>query len=766
MTAFRRTSTPRGPSKGVRSSLVTTALSELSSPSMQVRSSRLTLRRGFSLIELLTVMAISAILLTIIAIPVVQSLNLTRAAQSFAAAQDRARSLMGQIEREIENAAGVRDNTGLRGSLAVIVPGQSGDVRLLLPNTKLDIIKPASGDPASRVGTAYIDPDTRKVDPTLRAPKGQATLPGGQGETIVRYFIALRDPFGRYTNPWSQIRNITTGFWGAGAGGRDNLYVLFRAEVQPYIWVTDPVTSQPIRVVNTQFFIDGSRDGDPTTPNEPIFDDPDFMIPRTGPAANLPYATAQPWDPADRNQMIRNWVNRATVVTETSRFDMIMPEFDRASGRIVFFNGEPRITPLVRFQPTFRAGETAVGETAVRAGEESINMAKIGADVFRTQFGSWANVGLRIYPSFLPTSYNALGQSSGNPRGPWQTGTPTVDLLPNSNGGQSLFLTGGTEMFDVSEYRDLKARGADYPFSQSLVTLNGVGVEGMFVVVPEPEAGRVTASFSVQEVGSDTSVPFDLRGPSTGGGPGIASGSLSTPAQPAFQTGPAWNTYVGFNDRFSRLWNQWDSLWPNPSLAPGRESVLGPRRFVDLRVTPQAGIGNAPGPLSPTFGWRRVSITPGSEVVFGPDQTPGPNFGRIVRYTRVPNVDTVSVGPNQYKINYTDQVEPNWAEYGFTSPQYSPQFYNGSDFLSAVLQARYRAGYLELNSRYGEPIPGNIFVTYRFQFTEPNDVVAVSYDSTDMMEVILTVRNFAPGGLPTPQMTTLRGAAAVRNTIR
>jgi hypothetical protein len=45
-------------------------------------------------------------------------------------------------------------------------------------------------------------------------------------------------------------------------------------------------------------------------------------------------------------------------------------------------------------------------------------------------------------------------------------------------------------------------------------------------------------------------------------------------------------------------------------------------------------------------------------------------------------------------------------------------------------------------------------------------VVAVSYDSTDMMEVILTVRNFAPGGLPTPQMTTLRGAAAVRNTIR
>jgi hypothetical protein len=111
-------------------------------------------------------------------------------------------------------------------------------------------------------------------------------------------------------------------------------------------------------------------------------------------------------------------------------------------------------------------------------------------------------------------------------------------------------------------------------------------------------------------------------------------------------------------------------------------------------------------------------------------------------------------------------VEPNWAEYGFTSPNYNPLAYNASDFLSAVLQARYRAGYLELNSRYGEPIPGNIFVTYRFQFTEPNDVVAVSYDSTDLMEVILTVRNFAPGGLPTPQMTTLRGAASVRNTIR
>jgi len=74
---------------------------------------------------------------------------------------------------------------------------------------------------------------------------------------------------------------------------------------------------------------------------------------------------------------------------------------------------------------------------------------------------------------------------------------------------------------------------------------------------------------------------------------------------------------------------------------------------------------------------------------------------------------------------------------------------------------------MEFNSRFGEPLPqGNIYVTYRFQFTEPRDVVAVDYDSTELMEVVLTIRNYPQSTVPNPQMVTVRGSANVRNFIR
>jgi hypothetical protein len=58
-------------------------------------------------------------------------------------------------------------------------------------------------------------------------------------------------------------------------------------------------------------------------------------------------------------------------------------------------------------------------------------------------------------------------------------------------------------------------------------------------------------------------------------------------------------------------------------------------------------------------------------------------------------------------------------------------------------------------------------VTYRFQTTEPNDVVAVDYDSTQVMEVNLTVRNYPQvNNIPNPQTVTVKGAAEVRNFVR
>lgn len=740
-------------------------------------------RRAFTLIELITVIAITTVLLGIIIVPVIQSFNLTRAAQGFANAQDRARAVISRVERDIANSAGIRDNSGAKGSLYVVVPNDTGVATpLLMSYVKLDIQAPAQGDPRSRVGTAYIDPDTGKVDPTLTTPKGQVRLPGVPGNSIVRYFICRRDPFAVYNNPWVQYKRPGGGNWLAG-NGQDNLYVLMRAEVEPYVYQT--IAGVPTRVVNSDFFYDLDRDADPNT-SGPLLDDSTFMDPLArnalGGSAVLGYTVAQAYDPADRDEMIRNWMKKASIVTEVSRYDMIMPVVGKADQVVQFTGTNPAIIPLVRFQPTRLNSEAAEAQLSVRPNEETDNSEKIGPSTYLTQMGQWADARMRIWSSVFAPATGPLNASAGAVRPAWAGGN-TVDMMPNAAGENAIFGPGG-EHFNIDRYLTLKNSGADYPFFRSLnlalLTGSALDRQEFLALVPNPTTGQIGAGFDIRDYGRDNGVAYDARVPSnTTTDPGFEIGLTVTPADVLYQAGPAWNTYAGLNDRYARLYNQWDSLWPNIALAPARDDAAnGAKRFIDLRVLPQAGPSAEPSPLSPGL-FARAAITPGSEVIYGPDQNPGPNYGQIVRYSRVPNIDSVQVGANQYKINYTDRKEPDWAGlYGFAGVNYDKAFYDGTSFLSAVLQARYRAGYVELNSKYGEPVPGddailpagpkangNIYVTYSFQFTEPNDVVSVDYGSTELMEVVLTIRNYPQSSLP-PQMVTVRGTAAVRNKLR
>ena len=742
-------------------------------------------RRAFTLIELLTVIAITGILLGLIVVPVVQSFNLTRAAQGFANAQDRARTVISRIEREISNSAGVRDNSGQKGSLYAMLPDNAGvDTPILMSYVKLDIQAPAQGDPASRVGTAFIDPDTGKVDPTLETPKGQMLLPGVPGSKIVRYFIARRNPFEPYNNPWVQYGRPGGGRWLPSVAGQDNLYVLMRAEVEPYIYVD--IAGVPTRVVNTDFFIDLDRDGDPNTQGI-LMDDPTFMDPLArnalGGGAALPYPVLATYDPADRDEMVNNWLAKASIVTEVSRYDMILPIFNKANNEVQFDGTKPVVVPLVRFQPTRLNSEAAEAQLAVRPNEETDNSEKIGPTTFLTQLGSWADAQMRIWPSVYNPATGPLQASAGAVRPVWGGGS-VIDMLPNAVGDNAIFGPGG-ELFNVDQYIRMRDAGMDYPFTNSLnlalLTGSAVDRQEFMALVPDTTRGMIDAGFPIQEWGVDAGVPYEARVPSNQTtDPGVEIGATVTPADASFQAGAAWHTYSGVNERFARLWHQWDSLWPNVSLAPARDDAAnGCKRFIDLRTMAQAGPSAEQSPLSPGL-LARASIVPGSEVVYGPDQNPGPNYGQIIRYSRVPNIDSVPVGPNQYKINYTDRLEPDWnAIYQFPAPNYDKANYNATDFLSSVLQARYRAGYMELNSRYGEPIPGddailpagpkpngNIYVTYRFQFTEPNDVISVDYGSTELMEVVLTIRNYPQTNIPNPQMVTVRGTAAVRNKMR
>ncbi|MCS7273289.1 MAG: prepilin-type N-terminal cleavage/methylation domain-containing protein [Fimbriimonadales bacterium] len=113
-----------------------------------------------------------------------------------------------------------------------------------------------------------------------------------------------------------------------------------------------------------------------------------------------------------------------------------------------------------------------------------------------------------------------------------------------------------------------------------------------------------------------------------------------------------------------------------------------------------------------------ASLVPGSEVVIGPDQRPGPNFGKPVRYQRVPSA-TASPGPNQYRILYQDVVpfEEVRSTMGFV-----PQLLRG---------------YIEFYSDPQTPLPPNsqIVVTFYYRFNLPTDTYVADYQTRRLMNL-------------------------------
>ncbi|RYG32126.1 type II secretion system protein, partial [bacterium] len=375
---------------------------------------RARVRRAFTLIELLVVLAITAILLTIILIPMFQGFNFTRAAQGYADAQDKARGLSERISREIGNAAAVRDPSGVGGTLYVRLPlpasgeredgtpfnlgNQAGTtVALPLQFSKLDLIPPAEGDPAV-AGGGLVDPDTNRIDPTLAAPKGQITLPLAAGTRLVRYWVGLRDPFRPYNNPYD-------GLLMQRSGGRDNLYVLYRAEVVP-VRANPGSATAPTVGVNTSFFkVDPNGDG-----RTPLYDDPgaynavtrdvtdSFFLPNRRADGTIIDNDAH----ADR---VRNWLRRAVVQTEISRYDLISAEYNLSTRRVKMFQNpdeptqySPRLLPLLQFHPERVANDPAEGQTAARLGDEADGAQGLGPETFKTKFGAWSGGLVRLYP--------------------------------------------------------------------------------------------------------------------------------------------------------------------------------------------------------------------------------------------------------------------------------------------------------------------------------------------------------------------------------
>ncbi len=743
-------------------------------------------KRAFTLIELLTVIAISAILLTLIVVPVIQSFNLTRTAQAFADAQEKARNLTERIAREISGSVSVRgsnervDST-LNGasvrlashSLVVSLPGRdSAYTEVALPYVKMDLVKPAEGDidPALAPGV-FRDPISNRIDPTLKSPKGQVNLPVGPGQTIVRYFIGLRDPFSDYNNPYD-------GLLMKRGGGRDNLYVLYRADVPVRVRRLVKLannTTATILVANPYYF-----DADPNSivgtdvlsnvsvGTQPVLDDPRFFLPTRdntgkvvqndikaerirywmgrGQGDNTTSANTiflgpsnNPFGDNASYSVALNDSARTTVVTEVSRYDMIRPLFDKRTRLVTYDGNSPRIIPLVQFRPTRISNDPAEGHVAVRLGEENVNSAAIAPDVFTTQLGLITNTVVRAWPTGWDASNSAANEymvgrydpNAGVGNNP--PGFSIYEVDPDLNADD---FVGGTEVFDLDTYEKSVSFGMAYPFSQAVNAANvrsgwlsDPKIRGIFTPFAlDSGKGKILASFGISEVGDASkafnplnkfNLPTVLTNPA---GATIAYTPSTDPnmVNPLFTGSGLDPAYTSMNSQFNKVFAEWQADTAGLSgLRDLDQSHI--QRHIDLRVAPQ-GDGSM-GPLEPGL-FSKARIVPGSEQVFGPDQNPGPNAGQPVRFIRT----TRKPGPNEYRINYTDIPEPtdasgniDYTQLGLKNPVitgFNPSVYDPNNFVSVFIQAQFKAGYLEFDSDPTTALPlGQIKVSYRFQFT-------------------------------------------------
>jgi prepilin-type N-terminal cleavage/methylation domain-containing protein len=153
----------------------------------------------------------------------------------------------------------------------------------------------------------------------------------------------------------------------------------------------------------------------------------------------------------------------------------------------------------------------------------------------------------------------------------------------------------------------------------------------------------------------------------------------------------------------------------NTALSQGSDNAPNIRRYVSLLDLDNDGrMDGASNHLT----FPSASIVPGSEVVIGPDQRPGPNYRRPIRYQRV-SAANATPGPNQYRILYQDAApyQEVLRNYGF-----APQLLRG---------------YIEFNSDPNTPLPPDteIIVTFFYRFNQNGDSYVADYQTRRLMNL-------------------------------
>ncbi|HLI49233.1 MAG TPA: type II secretion system protein [Chthonomonas sp.] len=710
---------------------------------------------AFSLIELLVVIAITSILLVIITKPLIDGFNLVNRASTQIESQDTARDTLRELSAQLSNAVFVYDNNTPQTKINLWLYDQKGNPYLTsVPYGLIEFVSPGLQGEQGNNPNQPIDPTTGL--PIV--PGAQVALPLAPGRTITRFFIGLHDNrsgvdtsgykqsgmpvdgqgnYHGYANRWTDPQ----------LASRDNRMTLYRVEFTPYIPDPDnPSTFIP----NLSLLHTGTNPSAPTdSKTDPlILDDPNFFYDATKAGAG---DTGDPkwgvpgWQKiAERYGMPttvvyrwENWAALAQNLIQANKGDAIYLDRDN-NGNIVYdANAHPTPHLLISFVPSSVQNEAATPMSASAAGDETPYSAP---PVYQARYGAWATpYGVSVYRSSTPGA-DPLSQ---NPLTYFQY---YVDAAGNGHVVEQTVNQGAVPP-DPATLPDIGPDPNPLGFWTNTTNLQ-------FAFTVDPVSGLVNFAFPQWVL----NLQSGYKGP-----------QVYSPADINAGYGGAYNSrYILLSDRFDPALDLVAPPVPPPAEQANTTSPLG--YFLEhydlqnpFKVLPE--------------------IVPGSEVVIGPDQRPGPHYGYAIQYTRVPSSQDV-IGPNQYKINYMvvpgydlnditkDGKHIDWQSVewrlmvGYIAFDNQPETLQSSGGDNPLAGLFYRHNLPTQKVVNGQDVPADpVQVTYQFQLNQPSDVVKVSYRTRSLIDVVLSARLFDPSSA-TAQDTNLVSKVRVRNLQR
>jgi prepilin-type N-terminal cleavage/methylation domain-containing protein len=688
-------------------------------------------RRAFTLIELIIVIALTAVLFGLLLVPLISAIRYTQQAQIVTAAQDAARTTRERLTRELGSALFVFDGTSHPFmSAAQPLPGDDRYTNFL--NLEIPGLA-ASGSYKSTIAHAYackldfaqpraVSDSKTPTDPTTGEPisyrstqNGSAIIsnpayvfPLAAGTTLTRYWIGLKDP----TQPYNNTRE------GKSIGNIDNTYVLYRAQFQPYVPKYDAGGNQIGLMANTKLFATGTK-MDAKGNKLPELDDPDFFryvkptdvdwLDDTHTTYSATTVVSQ--DVTSHNTRVDLWRSIAKVVIPGPNVDLILLphnadntlNYDTGTG-VCSASGCPGIAhsglardpvtgnyyPIVNTSVTFRPG--TVSGDAVPGTTSDYGSQAVPTIAGESGYG------------YVPTVYTATSQSWSLPY--------HVSLYPgNYTGAQEYYDTQISSVTDTTGNPPLYTAGDLLEFKHT----DQNDLTGMLVF-------NISKGYPLQDAGSGTYKLGGLDFVPLMVNPDTGTLNFGTPSLP---NGPT--------DRNQRNWDYSYNVNADTDLKGG----VNPSGLIDLSKPVRSPADPKDSPLTnPTLaptdsketGVRNAHIIPGGIRVTGPDTTAGPNNGQTVPYTPVNSV--TDVGENQYFVDYSKNLIQLSVKTGATTDYLLA---NPSAKVSVVYD--YQANMTLTDPMKTKPTPG---------FSADNPYlpmqVKVEYQTRDLIDVSIGVR--------------------------